>query len=103
MWCNHYKIIIWSLLNGYLFSYTSYTNERAFNSFGGNLLLGADFFLVKNMYFGFELGLGYEMIKYKQVEYVISSDVRETETIPSSKSSDFGFFFNNSIRLGIWF
>ncbi|MCD4794213.1 MAG: hypothetical protein K8R54_13330 [Bacteroidales bacterium] len=55
------------------------------------------------MYFGFELGLGYEMIKYKQVEYVISSDVRETETIPSSKSSDFGFFFNNSIRLGIWF
>lgn len=90
--------------NGSYYSYTNtyYDNERAFYSLGGNLLFGTDFFFVKNFYFGFELGLGYEMIKRKQIE-IESGITSETVIIPSSKTAKFGFYYNSAIRLGVWF
>ena len=93
------------------YEYTAYTKERAYHSFGSNLLLGADYFFAKNIYLGFEVGLGYEMLKYKQIEANFAGlttipgmgNPLESETYPGSKSTDFGFYYNNSIRLGIYF
>ena len=88
-----------------------YTSERSFRSYGLNLLLGTDVFILKNLYMGFEIGMGYELMKYKQIKLEIN-DPAETDpdiieenkaTYPSSKISDFGFYYNNSIRLGIYF
>jgi hypothetical protein len=100
-------------INGstYPYTYSSYSNERAYNSYGLNLLFGTDVFILKNIYMGFEIGLGYEMLKYKQIKLEIN-DSGETDpdaiednkaTYPSSKTSDFGFYYNNSIRLGVYF
>lgn len=98
--------------SGYrMYQTTDYKSERAFSSYGINLLLGADAFVFKNLYMGFELGIGYEMLKYKQIKLEIN-DPQETDpvfmeankaTFPSSKTADFGFYYNNSIRLGIFF
>ena len=86
----------------------SYEVERAYSSYGLNLLFGSDFYVISNLYMGFELGVGYKMSKYKQVEvdirdviYDVIDDKKTTH--PSSKTSDFGFYYNNSIRLGIYF
>jgi len=86
------------------YTYTSinYTGERAFSSLGGNLLVGTDFYFVKNMYFGIEVGLGYESIKNKQVILDISTNVNKT-TLPSYTTSNLGFYYNSAIRLGVWF
>jgi len=86
------------------YSYTAvdYSGERAYSSFGGNLLVGSDFYFVKNMYFGFEVGLGYESIKYKQVIIDISTNVNKI-TLPSHNTNSLGFYYNSAIRLGIWF
>jgi len=89
--------------NGYYtYTSTSYADERAFSSIGGNLLVGSDFYFIKNMYFGFEVGLGYESIKYKQVIVDVSTNV-EKITMPSYSTKNFGFYYNSAIRLGVWF
>jgi len=94
-----------------MYQTTNYTSERAFSSYGLNLLLGTDVFVYKNLYMGFEIGIGYKMLKYKQIKLDIN-DPSETDptvikenksTYPSSKTSDFSFYYNNSIRLGIYF
>ena len=93
---------------------TDYTDERAFSSYGLNLILGTDFFLIRNLYLGFEIGLGYEMTKYKQIELELidnrepssfypTTSIDDKLTYPSSKSTNFGFYYNNSIRLGVYF
>jgi len=99
----NYSTSTYSSSNGtYTYSSTSYMGERAFSSIGGNLLLGSDFYFIKNMYFGFEVGLGYESIKYNQVIVDISNNVKKT-TLPSYTSSNIGFYYNSAIRLGVWF
>lgn len=101
----------WSGSSYRMYQTTDYTSERAFSSYGLNLLLGIDVFVYKNLYMGFEIGIGYEMIKYKQIKLEIN-DSGETDseviednksTYPSGKTSDFGFYYNNSIRLGFYF
>jgi len=86
----------------YSYSTVDYNGERAFSSLAGNLLVGSDFYFIKNMYFGFEVGLGYESIKYKQVILDISTNVNKT-TFPSYSTSTLGFYYNSAIRLGVWF
>lgn len=90
--------------NGVTYTYyaRSYSAERAFTSYGSNLLFGSDFYFVKNMYFGFELGLGYHYTKNSQVTVEISNQV-EKEHMPSYTSSNIDFYYNNAIRLGVWF
>lgn len=80
----------------------SYSAERAFTSFGSNLLFGSDFYFVKNMYFGFELGLGYHYTKNSQITVDVSNQVEKLH-MPSYTSSNINFYYNNAIRLGIWF
>lgn len=86
----------------YSYTSTSYMGERAFSSIGGNILIGSDFYFIKNLYFGFEVGLGYESIKYKQVIVDISTNVNKI-TLPSYSTNNLGFYYNSAIRLGVWF
>jgi hypothetical protein len=86
----------------YTYSITNYTAERAFSAIEGNLLVGSDFYFVKNMYFGFEVGFGYESVKYKQVLIDISTNVNKI-TMPSYSTMNMGFYYNSAIRLGVWF
>ena len=96
---------------GYLYTYNLYP-ERAFTSFGANLILGTDLFLMKNIYFGFEGGLGYRSIHYRRIELdqtVFNSQNGSLTTSPkstlqpASKPSNLSFYSNGAIRLGIWF
>ena len=86
----------------YSYTIVDYGGERSFSSLGGNLLVGSDFYFIKNMYFGFEVGLGYESIKYNQVIVDISNNVNKT-TYPSFTTNSLGFYYNSAIRLGVWF
>jgi len=76
--------------------------ERAYTSFGGNLLLGCDFYFMRNLYVGIEAGLGYNHIR---TEKVIIETLNEpvTPMFPSYTSSKFGFYYNSALRLGFWF
>jgi len=98
--------------NGYFYyTNTSYGKERAYSSYGLNLLFGTDVFILKNLYMGFEIGLGYEILKYKKINIEINDfgatglEVIENtkSTFPSSRTADFGFYYNSSIRLGVCF
>jgi len=86
----------------YYYSSKSYDGERAFTSIGSNLIIGSDFYFIKNLYFGFELGFGYNSIKYNQITLDVTNQV-EKEHIPSYTNSNLSFFYNNAIRLGVWF
>lgn len=81
---------------------TSYTAERAFSSFGTNLILGSDVYFMKNMYAGFEVGLGYQSTLFNKVVLDISTNVDKT-TYPSFTASNLSFYYNSAIRLGVWF
>jgi len=98
--------------NGYGFIIKkSYDIERAYSSYGINFLLGTDIFILKNFYMGFEIGFGYRLLRYKQIKLDINdpevTDPAAIEynkkTFPSFKTSNFGFYNNNLIRLGVYF
>jgi hypothetical protein len=90
--------------NPYGYSYyqrTEYLN-RACTSYGGNLLLGCDFYFMRNLYIGLEAGLGYNYTQYKKISIEISNQVRPT-ILPSYTESKLGFYYNSALRLGFWF
>ncbi len=85
----------------------TYEKERAYHSLGANLLLGSDFYFFKNMYMGFELGLGYEVIKYNKINVTITYEEENEEDIeenyPSYKTKKMALYYNSAFRLGIRF
>ena len=85
----------------YYYGY-EYDREKAYVSYGANILAGCDFYIVKNMYFGIEAGLGYEKIKYKKIKIIKSNNSTE-QFLPSSKSIRLAFYYNSAIRFGFWF
>ena len=90
----------------YIGGYYSYTyidySERAYTSFGGNLLLGCDYYFMRHLYVGVEAGLGYHNMKYKKVTMEVSDQVNPT-ILPSYTTGKFGFYCNSALRLGFWF
>jgi len=84
-------------------TYTSQgIGERGYSSLGANLILGADFYIVKHLYLGLELGFGYNSVRYKEIE-IDSESAQDVVKYPESKTSEFGLNVNNAIRLGFWF
>lgn len=88
--------------------------NRSFTAIGCNLLIGSDFYLMKNFYMGFEVGLLVQKKKYEQIimkrinhptEYIteFSEGFESEETEPSFSETEVGLMYNNAIRLGIWF
>ncbi len=74
--------------------------ERAYTAWNLNLVAGTDIYIIKHFYAGFEIGLGLQTLKYKEV--VVKEDVILLK-YKASKDNTFGFNFNNAIRLGFWF
>ncbi|MBN1340011.1 MAG: hypothetical protein JXA03_11850 [Bacteroidales bacterium] len=75
--------------------------HRAYNRFSGLAILGADIYIVKHFYMGVEIGLGVDILKYKEI--IIKIDDVAEPTIPEAEVTDYGFNVNNAIRLGFWF
>ena len=95
-------------INGQYYTKTSYDKERGYSSYGLNLLFGTDVFILENLYMGFEIGIAYKILKYRKIKVEINnSEVTDPlaieNNIPSSKTSNFGFYYNNFIRLGVYF
>lgn len=84
---------------GYYFI-EDFTN-RAYNKLSGFLILGADVNIVKHFYMGVELGLGVDLMTYKEISVKIDGEAQPT--IPEAKETDYGLIVNNAIRLGFWF
>jgi hypothetical protein len=85
----------------YAYTRTSYPN-RAYTSFSSNLLLGCDFYFMRHLYVGLEVGLSYNYTKNKKVTIDVSNQVNP-QILPSYTESKFGFYYNSALRLGIWF
>ena len=85
----------------YSYLTTEYLN-RAYSAYGGNLLFGCDFYIIRHLYIGLELGVGYNYTKYKKVTIDISNQVKPT-ILPSYAESKLGFYYNSALRLGVWF
>jgi hypothetical protein len=75
--------------------------ERGYSKISCNAVLGADFYLMKHLYMGIELGLGYNALIYKEIEINVDG-VLETK-YPKAKENGFAISVNNAIRLGFWF
>lgn len=75
--------------------------ERAYTSYGFNVVLGTDIYIIKHLYLGFELGLGFNQYKYKEIEVKVNEVIENI--YPESTENKFGLNVNNAIRLGVWF
>lgn len=95
-WETSYYIDQWGNL-----VYINDGNERAYTSYGVNLLLGADIYIIKHLYLGFEIGLGAYIYKYKEIE--VKVDEKVEQIYPESTANNYGLNVNNAIRLGVWF
>jgi len=100
-------------------------DTRAFTRFGAVGVLGADFYIVKGLYLGLEMGVGLASTSFKKVTVTESattivttttnngttgtpSDITPTSftsTTVENKDSQFNLnpFVNTSFRLGFWF
>ncbi|MBT3208266.1 MAG: hypothetical protein HN704_13160 [Bacteroidetes bacterium] len=75
--------------------------ERAFNQFSLNLILGSDFYLSKNIFMGFEFGISYTTTINQKVTQTIDDD--EIDYLGKTSETKIGKFVNNAIRLGVCF
>lgn len=100
----------WKRTESYTFNYNgstysgtniTYDNQRSYHTVGSTLLMGSDFYFLKNMYFGFEVGLGYNYQKFDKITRTFT-DNTDPIVIPSYNQSTTRFVYNNAIRLGIW-
>ena len=81
-------------------AWSSGGNERGFNRFGLNFIVGADFYIAKRVYLGTEFGFGFQNVKYSDIE-VTSPD--DEEPIKGGSNFQLGPNFNSSLRLGFVF
>jgi hypothetical protein len=86
--------------SGYYIVYKE-LNERAYTKFTINAVAGVDIYIVKHLYLGFEIGLGYSSVNAKKVEVKIDEKIEKT--YPKTTDTKTGLNVNKAIRLGIWF
>ena len=75
--------------------------ERAYNSLTINLFLGLDFYLVKHLYAGFELGFLLEHRSY--LDGIIWQNGEVQTEYSSIHDIESGFNLRNLLRIGFWF
>jgi hypothetical protein len=92
---------------GYGYVYT-YDKERGFQTLGGKLVFGSEFYPYEKLYLGFEFAYGYERKSYDVIvsEVSVSDAVNVTNDkteFPSMRTYYTGFYSNNMIHVGIRF
>ena len=76
--------------------------ERGFTSTNANLFTGFDFYMADNFYFGYELGFGFEFIKYSKISITKDIEYPGSDLLPDldTKNWSIGPRLVNGIRLG---
>ena len=74
--------------------------ESGENSFGLNLVFGADYYFARKFYFGTEVGFGFVTTNSKDIESVIDTTPNTTE---GPSNTRIGESVNGSIRIGYLF
>lgn len=82
-------------------AYDTFGTERGFLRFGANFIVGADYYIVKRLYLGLEVGYGFQSISSADIETTPFSG----SVVKSKGGSTFqlGSNFNSSLRLGFVF
>lgn len=75
--------------------------ERGYVRFGANLVVGADVYIIKNLYLGTEIGYGFEFVQAADIK--VSNDEANDDTRKGGSTFQIGPNFNSSIRLGFVF
>ncbi|HEX2933987.1 MAG TPA: hypothetical protein VHO72_01420 [Bacteroidales bacterium] len=86
------------------YSYSAYNTERAFVSYGLNMITGFDFYVARNFFIGYEMQFGFTNKSYSDLE-VTSTGGSQGSTYPDYDSSEFSFGprIINGIRVGYVF
>lgn len=76
--------------------------ERGFTRFGANFLIGADYYVIRHLYLGLEIGYGFQLVNASDISI---TPVSGTAPLPNKGGSTFqlGPNFNSSLRLGFVF
>jgi hypothetical protein len=84
---------------------TTNYSERGFWSAGANALTGFDFYMAKDFYFGYEIGFGFEYIKYSKIVVTKDTEFPDTGSYPDQDGSSWkvGPRLVNGIRIGYTF
>jgi hypothetical protein len=75
--------------------------QRGYSKLSANAVLGADFYILRHVYLGIELGFGYNAYFYKEVDVKVNGVFYQK--YPKANESSVGFNVNNALRLGFWF
>lgn len=86
------------------YSYITYTAERAFVSYGLNMIMGFDFYVARNFFIGYEMQFGFINKSFSDLD-ITSSGGYQDSTTPDYDSSEFSFGprIINGIRVGYVF
>ena len=88
------------------YSYTSYSGERGFFSYGLNLVTGFDFYMANHLFIGYELEFGFIQKNYSNIDVTYSGSSSSSYS-PSpdynNKEFSFGPRIINGIRIGYVF
>jgi hypothetical protein len=83
-------------------AWDGFGTERGFFRVGGNILVGADYYIARRLYLGTEFGYGFQLLNFSDVVQISESGNTISETIGGS-AFQIAPNFNSSIRLGFVF
>jgi len=84
-------------------NYRTTFGQRGFWSVGGNFILGFDFFMSQNFYFGYEMSFGIDYYKYSNIDVTLNYDGGETFPKYNDDSWTLGPKLVNGFRVGFMF
>jgi hypothetical protein len=77
-------------------------SERGFTRLGANILVGADYYLVRKLYLGLEFGYGFLLINTADITTTFFTG-SASQTVKEGSTFQIGPNFNSSLRLGFIF
>jgi hypothetical protein len=92
-----------TVYNGSYYYYLTVFDERGFWNLGGNLILGFDFFMSNDFYFGYEILFGFDYYKYSNIDVKLNYSDGHTYPKLSDESWKLGPKLVNGIRIGFMF
>ncbi|MCE2997239.1 MAG: hypothetical protein ACK5RG_11685 [Cyclobacteriaceae bacterium] len=75
--------------------------ERGFTRFGSNLILGLDYYVIKKLYVGLEVGWGFQLVSSHDI--VVTPRSASNQTISGGSVFQIGTNYNSAVRLGFVF
>ncbi len=76
--------------------------ERGYTRFGSNLIIGADYYVIKRLYIGLEVGYGFQLVSSSDIT-VTPRNGQAGQPIKGGSIFQIGSNYNSSLRLGFIF